>query len=364
MVRCDFNGHYKSRGLEMKIKVADKFIGDNSSVFIIAELSANHLQNFNLAVETLKAIKEAGADAVKLQTYTADTITIDSDNELFRIKQDTLWDGTTLYKLYEQAYTPWEWQPKLKQIAEELKLICFSSPFDKTAVDFLERMNVPAYKIASFEITDIPLIEYIASKGKPVIISTGIATLSDIEEAINACKRMGNEHVALLKCTSEYPSPLEEINLKVIPNLKETFRTVVGLSDHSLGISVAIAAVALGAKIVEKHFILDRNLGGPDSKFSLEPQEFKTMVNAIREVEKALGVVSYELTDKMKRSREFSRSLFVVDDIQEGELFTEKNVRSIRPGFGLHPRYLNYVLGKQAIKSIDKGTPLDWNHVK
>lgn len=348
----------------MTIKIGNKSINENSSVFIIAELSANHLQKFDLAVETIKAIKEAGVDAVKLQTYTADTITINSDNEYFEIKQGTIWDGTTLYKLYEEAYTPWEWQPELKKIAEDLGIICFSSPFDKTAVDFLEKMNVPAYKVASFEITDIPLIEYIASKGKPVIISTGIATLADIEKAVNACKRMGNEQVALLKCTSAYPSPLEDVNLNTVPNLKDTFKTVVGLSDHTLGISVPIAAVALGAKIIEKHFILDRNLGGPDAAFSLEPNEFKAMVEAVREIEKALGEVSYELTDKMKKSREFSRSLFVVENMEEGEVFTEKNIRSIRPGFGLHPRYLNDVLGKRAAKAVTKGTPLNWDLIK
>lgn len=348
----------------MEIKIGNKIIGIGKYTFIIAELSANHLHNFDIAVKTIKSIKEAGADAIKLQTYTADTITIDSEKEYFRIKQGTLWDGHTLYKLYKEAYTPWEWQPELKKIAEDLGLLCFSSPFDKTAVDFLEKMNVPAYKVASFEITDIPLIEYIASKGKPVIISTGIATLADIEEAVNACKRMGNEQVALLKCTSAYPSLLEDVNLNTIPNLKDTFKTVVGLSDHTLGISVPIAAVALGAKIIEKHFILDRNLGGPDAAFSLEPNEFKAMVEAVRDVEKALGEVSYELTDKMKKSREFSRSLFVVEDMEEGEMLTEKNVRSIRPGFGLHPKYLKDILGKRAAKTVTKGTPLNWNLIE
>lgn len=347
----------------MKIDIGDNQVGDNNPVFIIAELSANHLQDFDLAVETIKAMNKSGVNAVKFQTYTADTMTLDVDNEYFRIKQGTLWDNKNFYQLYQEAYTPWEWQPELKKIAENQGLLCFSSPFDKTAVDFLEKMNVPAYKVASFEITDIPLIEYLASKGKPIIISTGIATLADIEAAVNACKRMGNEQVALLKCTSAYPSPLEDVNLNTIPNLKDTFKTIVGLSDHTLGISVPIAAVALGAKIIEKHFILDRNLGGPDATFSLEPQEFKAMVDAVREVEKALGKVSYELTDKMKKSREFSRSLFVVEDIEEGGVFTEKNVRSIRPGFGLHPKYLNDVLGKTAKKYLKKGTPLDWNLV-
>jgi len=313
----------------MEINITNRKIGNNNPVFIIAELSANHLQKFDLAVEMINAMKESGADAVKLQTYTPDTITIDSDNEYFQIKQGTLWDGKTLYQLYQEAYTPWEWQPKLKEIAEDLGLICFSSPFDKTAVNFLQEMKVPAYKVASFEITDIPLIEYIASKGKPVIISTGIATLCDIEEAVNACRRMGNDQIALLKCTSAYPTPLEEVNLRTIPNLAETFKTVVGLSDHTLGISVPIASVALGAKIIEKHFILDRKLGGPDAAFSLEPEEFKAMVKAIREVETALGEVRYELSEKTKKSKEFSRSFFVVRDIKAGEPLTEENVRSI-----------------------------------
>jgi pseudaminic acid synthase len=345
----------------MKIDIWDRQVGDNNPVFIIAELSANHRQDFDLAVKTIKAMKESGANAVKLQTYTADTMTVNVDNEYFRIKQDTLWDNRTFYQLYQEAYTPWEWQPELKEIAENLGMICFSSPFDKKAVDFLEKMGVPAYKVASFEITDIPLIEYIASKGKTVIISTGIATLADIEEAVNACKRMGNNQIALLKCTSAYPSPIEDVNLNTIPNLRDTFKVVVGLSDHTLGISVPIAAVALGAKIIEKHFILDRILGGPDAAFSLEPREFKDMVQAVREVENALGEINYKLTEKMKKSREFARSLFVVEDISEGDVFTEMNIRSIRPGFGLHPKFLSYILGKKVTKSVKKGTPLTWD---
>ena len=344
----------------LKFKIKNKKIGENNPVFVIAELSANHLQKFDNAVKLINAAKEAGADAVKLQTYTPDTITIDCDNEYFQIKQGTLWDGQSLYQLYKKAYTPWEWQPKLKEISESEGLICFSSVFDKTAVDFLEKINVPAYKIASFEITDIPLIEYVASKGKPVIISTGIATLSDIEEALNACKRVGNEQIALLKCTSAYPTQLKDVNLRTIPNLAETFKTVVGLSDHTLGISVSIASVALGACIIEKHLTLDRSLGGPDAAFSLEPNEFKAMVKSIREVEKALGEVSYDLTEKMKKSREFSRSLFVVKDIKAGEPFIEENIRSIRPGYGLPPKYLKDILGKRATQDIKKGTPLNW----
>ncbi len=339
-------------------------IESKSKVFIIAELSANHNQDFAVAKDSLLAIKDTGADAVKLQTYTPDTITIDCDNEYFQIKQGTIWDGTTLYKLYQQAYTPWEWHPELMKIAEDLGLVCFSSPFDPTAVDFLESLNVPAYKVASFEITDIPLIEYIASKGKPVIISTGIATLADIEEAVNACRRMGNDRIALLKCTSSYPAPLEEIHLRTIPNLAETFNTVVGLSDHTMGISVPVAAVALGARIIEKHFILDRKLGGPDAAFSLEPNEFRAMVRSVREVETALGKITYDLSDKTTKSREFSRSLFVVENVRKGETLTEKNIRSIRPGFGLHPRHLREIIGRKAAMDIVKGTPLAWNLVQ
>ncbi|AWI03687.1 pseudaminic acid synthase [Clostridium drakei] len=350
--------------MKKKLKIGNRTISNNDSVFIVAEISANHLHNFNNAIKLIKKAKEVGVDAVKLQTYTADTMTINCDNKYFKINQGTLWDERTFYDLYKEAYTPWEWQPKLKKIAEEEGLICFSSPFDKTAVDFLDNMDVPAYKIASFEITDIPLIEYIASKGKPVILATGIATLSDIEEAVNACRKVGNNQIAILKCTSAYPAPYEDINLKTIPNLAQTFNVISGLSDHTLGISVPIAAVALGAKIVEKHFTLSRSYGGPDAAFSLEPEELKTMVKSIRETEKALGEVSYRLTDKMEKSREFSRSLFVVKDIKTGEIFTEENIRSIRPGFGLHPRYYKEVIGKKANYDIEKGVPLQWSMVK
>jgi pseudaminic acid synthase len=344
----------------MEIKIKGRIIGEGQPVFIIAELSANHLQKFELAVETIKAIKESGADAVKLQTYTPDTITIDCNNEYFQIKQGTLWDGKTLYQLYQEAYTPWEWQPKLKEIAEEIGLICFSTPFDKTAVEFLEEMKVPAYKVASFEITDIPLIEYIASKGKPVIMSTGIATFSDIEEAVTACRKAGNNQIALLKCTSAYPAPFEEMNLRTILNLAETFKTITGISDHTLGITASIAATALGAKIIEKHFILNRGLGGPDAAFSLQPEEFKAMVKAVREAEAALGEVSYELSDKVKKSREFSRSLFIVKDMKKREVFTVENVRSIRPAYGISPKNLKDILGKKAGRDIKKGTPMSW----
>ncbi len=340
------------------MKIGNFEIGKDNKVFIIAELSANHNHDFDIAVRSIKAIKECGADAVKLQTYTADTLTIDCDNDYFKIQQGTIWDGTTLHRLYHKAYTPWEWQPKLKAYAEELGLECFSSPFDKTAVDFLEQINVPAYKIASFEIVDLPLIEYVASKGKPVIISTGIATEDEIKEAVKTCLNQGNDRIALLKCTSEYPAQIEDANLKTIPALAEKFKTVVGLSDHTLGTLVTTAAVAAGAKIIEKHFILDKSIGGPDAAFSLEPDEFKKMVNEVRLVEKALGKVSFELTDKIKRSRKFARSLFVVKNIKAGEIFTEENIRSIRPSDGLSPKHIKEVLGKKAKIDIQYGTPL------
>lgn len=348
----------------MKIRIGEKMIGEDSQVFIVAELSANHKQDINIAKETIYAIKESGADAVKLQTYTPDTITIKSEKEYFKIKQGTIWDGKYLYQLYQEAYTPWEWHYELKELAEKLGLIFFSTPFDKTSVDFLEELNVPAYKIASFEITDIPLIEYVASKGKPVIISTGIATLCDIQEAIEACKIKGNENIILLKCTSSYPAPLEEVNLKTIPNLKETFGVEVGLSDHTLGIEVPIGAVALGAKVIEKHFILSKDIDSPDKEFSLTPEEFKLMVKAVRNIEKALGKVSYELSERIKKSREFARSLFAARDIKKGEPFTEENIKSVRPAYGLPPKYLTQILGKKARRDVSKGEPLTWDIVE
>lgn len=341
----------------------DNFEIGGAKTFVIAELSANHNQNFDIAVKTIHAAKEVGADAIKLQTYTADTITLDCDNEFFQIKQGTLWDGKTLYKLYKEAYTPWEWQPKLKQIAESIGLICFSSPFDNSSVDFLEKMDVPAYKIASFEITDIPLIEYVASKGKPVIISTGIAEVSEIIEAVDACYRFDNKQVCLLKCTSAYPASITEANLRTMVDMKNRFKTYVGLSDHTMGADVSLTAVALGASIIEKHFILDRAIGGPDASFSMEPKEFKLMVDSIRNVEMSLGCVTYDLSKKSKANRHFSRSLFVVEDVKKGELFTENNIKSIRPENGLSPKYLPQILGKTAICNIEKGTPLSENHI-
>lgn len=338
-------------------------IGEGQKCFIIAEMSANHLQNFDRAVEIIKKAKWAGADAIKLQTYTPDTITLDCDNEYFQIKQGTIWDGTTLHKLYQTAYTPWEWQGKLKEIAEEEGLIFFSSPFDYTSVDFLENIDVPAYKIASFEINDIPFIEYIASKGKPVIMSTGIARLGDIQDAVDACYRMGNRDIAILKCTSAYPAPVAEINLKTMVNMKDTFNIPVGLSDHTMGTTVSVASVAMGAKIVEKHMTLKRSDGGADSKFSMEPEEFKQMVEAIRIAEKAIGKVTYDLSEKQKKSREHSRSLFIVKNVNKGEMFTNENIKSIRPGFGIETKYIKDILGKRATENIEKGTPMTWSLV-
>jgi pseudaminic acid synthase len=326
--------------------------------FIIAELSANHQGDINVAIETIKAAKRAGADAIKLQTYTADTITLDVKNSYFKIAQGTAWDGRYLYDLYQEAFTPWEWHKTLFDVAEQEGLECFSSPFDKTAVDFLETLNAPIYKIASFEITDIPLIAYTASKGKPMIISTGIATEEDIQLAIDTCKAQGNDDVTILKCTSQYPAKIEDANLMTIPDIKTRFGVKVGLSDHTLGITAPVVSIALGAKVIEKHIMLDKSIGGPDAHFSLDEEEFKTMVDAVRNAEKSLGKVDYELTEKKKSSRAFSRSLFVVESVKAGELLTEKNVRSIRPGFGLHPKYYNEILGKAFTKDISKGEPL------
>jgi pseudaminic acid synthase len=348
-----------------KIKITEnRYIGEDEPVFIVAEMSANHLQNFDLAVKIIKEAAKAGADAIKIQTYTPDTITLNVDNDYFKIKQGTIWDGKTFYNLYEEAYTPWEWQSKLKKIAEEEGLIFFSTPFDLTAVDFLEEIGVPIYKIASFEITDIPLIEYVAKKGKPIIISTGIAELCDIELALKTIRNEKNDNIVLLKCTSEYPAPVEEANLKTIKNMEETFNVLTGLSDHTEGIVASVVAVALGAKVIEKHFTLDRSLGGPDAKFSLEPEEFKEMVNAVRVAEKALGKITYELTDKQKKGREFSKSIFVAKDVKKGEIFTTENIKVVRPGYGLHPKYYKIILGKKSTMDIKKGTPLDWNMIE
>jgi len=344
----------------VNLKINSHNIGIQYPVFIVAELSANHNKKYDRAAETIKAMKNAGADAVKIQTYTPDTLTIDSQNEMF-LKKDGLWKGKTLYELYGEAYTPWEWQPKLKKIANDLGMDLFSTPFDHTAVDFLEKMDVPIYKVASFELVDIPLLRKIAQTGKPIIMSTGMATLAEIEEAVSTIREEGCNQLALLKCTSAYPAPPDEMNLRTIPHLAKAFGVPTGLSDHTLGIAVPVAAVALGACIIEKHFTLSRQDGGPDSVFSLEPHEFREMVDAIRTTEKALGKVSYEITEKQKESRVSRRSLFVVKDVKKGEIFTEENVRSIRPGYGLHTRYLDQIIGRKAMVFIKKGTPLRWN---
>jgi pseudaminic acid synthase len=336
------------------MKIGNFTIDDKSPVFIIAELSANHNGSLDNALATIKAAKRAGADCIKLQTYTADTITLDCDKEDFIIK-GTIWDGKKLHTLYQEAYTPWEWHEELYRVAKEEGLICFSSPFDKTAVDFLESLNSPAYKIASFEITDIPLIEYVASKMKPIIISTGIAELEDIELALDACHRMGNYDVALLKCTSSYPAPIEEANMCMVKDLAERYNVISGLSDHTMGATVPIVATCFGAKIIEKHFILDRSIGGPDASFSMNEAEFTAMVKAVREAESAIGKVDYSLTEKQAKGKDFSRSLYVVEDMKAGDVITEKNVRSIRPGFGLHPKYLNDILGNKVNRDLEKG---------
>lgn len=342
------------------IQINRRRIGPGEPVYIIAEISANHNQDFNQAAELIRAAKGCGADAVKLQTYTPDTLTINCSRPEFRAGGGTLWDGKVLYDLYTEAYMPWEWQPKLKVAAEELGLDFFSTPYDASSLDFLEEMGVPVHKLASFELVDLPLIEKMAATGKPLIISTGMATLSEIEEAVQTARRAGAEQMVLLKCNSAYPAPYEEMNLKTIPHLAEVFGVPVGLSDHTLGIAAPVAAVALGACVVEKHFTMSRSVPGPDSAFSLEPHEFREMVEAVRAAEKALGRVHYGVNEKESRSRVFRRSLFVVEDMKAGEEFTDKNVRSIRPGYGLHTRHLKEVLGRRASCDIERGTPLGW----
>lgn len=349
--------------MEKEIRIGRHIINESSPTFIVAEMSANHNMDFDRAVAILQAARDAGADAVKIQTYTADTITLNCEDPCFQITQGTLWDGTTLYKLYQSAYTPWEWQPKLKAKAEEMGLEFFSSPFDFSSVDFLEEMGVPAYKVASFEITDIPLIKKIARTGKPIIMATGIAHLSDIELALQTCREAGNEKVILLKCTSSYPAPYEDINLRTIPSMGETFSCLPGLSDHSMGSAVAGAAVALGAKMIEKHLTLSRADGGADAAFSMEPAEFKEMVDNIRKIELALGSVTYDLTPKQAREREHSRSLFVAKDMKAGEIFTPENLRSVRPADGLHTRYYEELLGKRIKRDAKLGTPMSWDLV-
>jgi len=325
------------------LEINGRRIGPGYSTYVVAEMSANHNRSFDDAVKIIKAAKAAGADAIKIQTYTPDTMTIDCQNPYFRIGKGSAWEGRNLYNL------------------DKISIDLFSTPFDSTAVDFLEKMEVPAHKIASFEIVDQALIKRIAQTGKPIIMSTGMATLAEIDEAVNVIRETGNDLIALLKCTSAYPAPPEEMNLLTIPHLSQTYGVPAGLSDHTLEIAVPVTAVALGACIIEKHVTLTRSEEGPDSAFSLEPHEFKSMVAAVRTAEKAMGKVSYEITEKEKSNRLFRRSLFAVEDIKAGRKFTEKNVRSIRPGYGLHTRYLTVLLGKKAKRSIDRGTPISWD---
>jgi pseudaminic acid synthase len=334
------------------------------SVFIIAELSANHNGSLQIAIESIKAAKKAGADAVKLQTYTPDTMTLNSHQDDFYVDQGTIWDGNYLYDLYKKAYTPWDWHKKLFDTAKEEGIFCFSTPFDTTAVDFLETLDNPIYKIASPEITDISLIRYIALKGKPIIISTGISTEEDINLALKTCRDVGNKQIALLKCTTSYPAPIGEANLSMIAELRNRFGVVTGLSDHTLGIIAPVVAVSMGAKIIEKHFILNHDIGGPDSKFSLDKDEFSDMVKAVRQAEKSIGSVNYNLTESQKKSRNFSRSIYVVEDIKKGEKLTQKNIRSVRPGFGLHPRYLEQIIGKKVNADLKKGQRMDLKFIE
>jgi N-acetylneuraminate synthase len=343
------------------LKINGRSIGLGHPCYIVAELSANHGQSFDEAVKIIEAAKESGADAVKIQTYTPDTLTIDCDNQYFRIKKGSIWENRNLYGLYREAQTPWEWQPRLKKIADRLGLDLFSTPFDDSAVDFLAEMDVPAYKIASFEIVDLPLVRKIAETGKPVILSTGMANLAEIDEAVGVIRSTGNHQLALLKCTSAYPAPPEDMNLRTIEHLGRAYSVPAGLSDHTLDIAVPVAAVTLGACIIEKHVTLSRSNDSPDSAFSLEPSEFKKMVETVRTAEKAIGDVCYEITEKEKENRMFRRSLFAVEDIKTGQLFTEHNIRSIRPGHGLHTRYLNIILGKKAACDIVRGAPLGWD---
>jgi pseudaminic acid synthase len=345
------------------IQIGRRRVGPGEPVYIIAEMSANHNQDFDRAVKILRAAKACGADAIKLQTYTPETLTIDANKEYFMIGGGTLWDGRTLYDLYGEAYMPWDWQPKLKRIADEEGLDLLSTAYDETALDFLEELGVPAHKVASFENIDLPLIEKMARTGKPLIISTGMASLLEIGEAVQAARSAGAEEIALLKCTSAYPSPPEEMNLRTIPELAKAFDTVTGLSDHTIGIAVPVASIALGACIIEKHFTLTRSIPGPDSAFSLEPSEFKAMVDAIRTVEKALGEVHFGGGQLESKSKTFRRSLFVVKDMKAGDLLTAENVRSIRPGYGLPPKHLKDVLGRRATRDVERGTPLDWSLV-
>ncbi len=328
---------------------------EQDGIYIIAELSANHNGSLDIAKETIKVAKEIGANAIKLQTYKADTLTLDCNRDDFIIKGGTLWDGKKLYDLYQEAYTPWEWHKELFSYAREIGIDIFSSPFDKSAVDFLEQFTPSAYKIASFEITDYELVRYTASKMRPIIISTGIATIDEIQDVVDICKDEGNSSIILLKCTSAYPAPLEDANLKMIPNIKETFGVEVGFSDHTIGSTAPIMAVTLGAKVIEKHFILDKSIGGADAKFSMDKEEFANMIKSIREAEKLLGKIDYSMGEKKRKSRQFARSLYVAKDIKKGEILTEENIKSVRPFFGTHPKYLKDILGQVATRDYRFG---------
>lgn len=350
--------------MRKEIEIAGRKIGCGHPVFIVAEMSANHNMDYDRAVEIIYQAKQAGADAIKIQTYTADTITIDSDKPYFQITQGTLWDGTTLHKLYEKAYTPWEWQPALKKEAEKAGLVFFSAPFDHSAVDFLEEMEVPCYKIASFELNDIPMIRKIAKLGKPILMATGVAYEKDIRLAVETCLEEGNDQVILLKCTSAYPTPPSAVNLKMIPAMAQACDCLTGLSDHTMGYQVALGAAALGACVIEKHLTLKREDGGADAAFSMEPAEFREMCEGVRLMEQALGTETYELSDKQLREREHSRSLFVTENIKAGDCFTPQNMRSIRPGFGLHTRYFEEILGRRALQDLEKGTPMRFSYVE
>lgn len=330
----------------------------NQNTYIIAEISANHGHSIQILKDSICKAQEIGCDAVKIQTYLPETITLDCDNEYFQINTGTIWDGTTLFKLYQEAYLPWEWHHELFDYAREIGITLFSTPFDSTAVDLLESCGNPIYKIASFEITDIPLIEYAASKGKPMIISTGIGTVEEIGDAVQACRRMGNDEICLLKCTSEYPAKLEDANLLTMQDMKHRFGTEVGVSDHTMGNEVSLAATAMGGHVIEKHFILDKKIGGPDASFSLTPDEFRELIVSVRKIEQALGTIHYQLEDKPVGSRKYARSLFVVEDVQEGDVITKENVRSIRPADGMKPKHLKDILGKKFVTAVTKGTPL------
>lgn len=346
------------------IEIAGRCIGAGEPAYIVAEMSANHNHDYEKAKRIIGAAKDAGADAVKIQTYTPDTMTLDCNNEYFTIGKGTIWEGRTLYDLYREAHMPWEWQPKLKKYAEEIGIDLFSTPFDNTAVDYLEEMGVPAYKIASFELVDLPLIKKVAKTGKPIIMSTGMATLDEIDSAVDTVKGSGGSQIVLMKCTSAYPAPLESMNLRTIANMAERYSVPVGLSDHSMDIPVAVAAVALGAAVIEKHMTLSRSIPGPDSQFSLEPQEFKRMVDAVRSAEKAIGKVSYEVSEREAPSRIFRRSLFISRDISKGDLFSRDNIRSVRPAHGMPTSEMDDVIGRVAACDLKMGTPLCWDHVK